>query len=59
MQDQDTIEEACLGKTIPRAAEKKIPKTSSYMKKRPSVTWWNKECDGEEKIVRTIPFYGM
>ena len=54
VQDQNTIEEAhsCLVKTILQAAEKSIPKTSSEIKRRPLVAWWNEEREREERIVR-------
>ena len=53
VQDQNTIVEAhsCLVKTILEAAEKTIHKTSPQMKKRPTVAWWNEECEREEKII--------
>ena len=55
VQDQNTIQEvhSCLIKTILQAAEKTIPKTSSEVKRRPPVAWWNEECEREERIVRT------
>ena len=55
VQDQNTIEKTyrCLIKTILHGAEKIIPKTSLEVKKRPSVAWFNEECESEERIVRT------
>ena len=55
VQNQNTIQEAqsCLVKTILQAAEKTIPKTSSETKRRPTVPWWNEECEREERIVKT------
>ena len=54
VQNQNTIEEAhrCLVKTMLQAAEKTIPKTSSETKRRPTVVWWNEECEKEERITR-------
>ena len=52
--DQNTIEEAygCLNKTILQEAEKKHPQGIFRSERRPPVTWWNKECEREERIVR-------
>ena len=35
-----------------QAEENLIPKTYAEMKKRPPVTWFNEECEREEKIVK-------
>ena len=50
VQNQNTIEKAqsCLAKTILQAAEITILKTSET---RPTVAWWNKECEREERIM--------
>ena len=54
VQDQSRIGESysCLVKIILQAAEKSIPKTSSEIKRRPLVAWWNEEREREERIVR-------
>ena len=55
MREQNSIKVAhgCLVKTTLQAEEKTVFKTSPEMKKRPSVAWWNKECEREERIVRS------
>ena len=55
VQDQNTIDEthSCLVKIVLQATEKNIPKTPPETKKRPTVAWWNKKCEREERIVRT------
>ena len=38
---------------ILQAAEKNISKTETGTERRPTVLWWNKECQTQQKIVRT------
>ena len=47
VQNQNRIVEAhsCQVKTTQQAAEKTIPKTSLDTKRRPTVAWWNEECE--------------
>ena len=54
VQNQNTIKEthSCLVKTILQAAEKTFPKTISETKRRPTVAWWNEECEREKRIMR-------
>ena len=55
VQDQNTIEEAYsrLTDKILQAAENNISRTVTGMERRPTVPWWNKECQTQQKIVRT------
>ena len=54
VEDQNTIEEAysSLIQKILYAAENNIPKTTTGIERRPTVLWWNKECQKQERITR-------
>ena len=54
VEDQNTIEEAysSLIQKILYAAENNIPKTTTGIERRPTVPWWNKECQKQERITR-------
>ena len=53
VQNQNTIKEehSCLVETILQAVERTVPKTSSETKRRPTVAWWNKKCESEERLL--------